>query len=117
MNKMLYDLMDWAGIEEMVYSEARHPENLLGAHAVDGGVLVQAFIPTAESIEVKMGAGTYPMEMADEEGFFAALVPRKTVTVYTLRVTYDNGTQAEIRDPYSFANQITEQELKNLTQA
>ena len=32
MNKMLYDLMDWAGIEEMVYSEARHPENLLAAH-------------------------------------------------------------------------------------
>ena len=68
MNKMLNDLMDWAGIEEMVYSEARHPENLLGAHVVDGGVLVQAFVPTAESIEVKMGAGTYPMEMADEEG-------------------------------------------------
>lgn len=112
MNKMLYDLMDWAGIEEMVYSEARHPENLLGAHPVEGGVLVQAFIPTAESIEVKMGAGTYPMEMADEEGFFAVLIPRKTVAPYTLQITYDNGGQAEIRDPYSFSDQITEQELK-----
>ena len=112
MNKMLYDLMDWAGIEEMVYSEARHPENLLGAHVVDGGVLVQAFIPTAESIEVKMGSGTYQMEMADEEGFFAVLIPRKTIAPYTLRITYDNETKAEIRDPYSFSNQITEQELK-----
>ena len=112
MNKMLYDLMDWAGIEEMVYSEARHPEKLLGAHVVDGGVLVQAFIPTAESIEVKMGAGTYPMEMADEEGFFAVLIPRKTAAPYTLQVTFDNGTETELRDPYYFADQITEQELK-----
>ena len=77
MNKMLYDLMDWAGIEEMVYSEARHPENLLGAHVVDGGVLVQAFVPTAESIEVKRGAGTYPMEMADEEGFLLFSFPAR----------------------------------------
>ena len=65
------------------------------AQPVDGGVLVQAFIPTAESIEVKMGSGTYQMEMADEEGFFAVLIPRKTIAPYTLRITYDNETKAE----------------------
>lgn len=112
MNKMLYDLMDWAGIEEMVYSESRHPERILGAHLVQDGVLVQAFIPTADSVAVKMGAGTYEMEMADEEGFFAVLIPRKTIGAYTLLVTYDNGTQEELKDPYEFENQITEQELK-----
>lgn len=112
MNKMLYDLMDWAGIEEMVYSESRHPERILGAHLVQDGVLVQAFIPTADSVAVKMGAGTYEMEMADEEGFFAVLIPRKTIGSYTLLVTYDNGTQEELKDPYEFENQITEQELK-----
>ena len=37
MDKRLYDLMDWAGIEEMVYSEARHPKNLLGPHHFTGG--------------------------------------------------------------------------------
>ncbi len=112
MNKMLYDLMDWAGIEEMVYSESRHPERILGAHLVQDGVLVQAFIPTADSVAVKMGAGTYEMEMADEEGFFAVLIPRKTIGSYTLLVTYDNGTQEELKDPYEFEDQITEQELK-----
>ena len=31
MNKKIYNLMDWAGIEEIVYAEAVHPERLLGA--------------------------------------------------------------------------------------
>ena len=32
MEKTLYDMMDWAGIEELVYSEALYPHRLLGAH-------------------------------------------------------------------------------------
>ena len=28
MDQVLYDLMDWAGIEEIVYSEAANPERL-----------------------------------------------------------------------------------------
>ena len=31
MDKTLYDLMDWAGIEEIVYSEAANPHRMLGA--------------------------------------------------------------------------------------
>ena len=50
MDKALYDLMDWAGIEELVYSEASNPHNMLGAHMTEAGMLVQAFIPTALSL-------------------------------------------------------------------
>ena len=35
MEKKLYDLMDWAGIEELVYSESSDPGRLLGAHPVE----------------------------------------------------------------------------------
>ena len=96
--------MDWAGIEELVYSESPDPHRILGAHLTENGMLVQAFIPTARNITVRLsGTGkTYPMEMADEAGFFAALIPRKTLTDYTLQVFYDNGTLGEIHDPYSF---------------
>lgn len=45
MDKTLYDLMDWAGIEEIVYSEAANPHRMLGAHMTPEGMLVQAFIP------------------------------------------------------------------------
>ena len=47
MEKALYDLMDWAGIEELVYSEASNPHNMLGAHMTEAGMLVQAFIPVS----------------------------------------------------------------------
>ena len=73
--------MDWAAIEELVYSEAARPQNLLGPHVTEAGLLIQAFIPTATEMTVKL-AGTgrkYPMEMQDEDGFlqflFRAKVP------------------------------------------
>ncbi len=37
MDKKLYDLMDWEGIEAIVYSEEDHPGRILGAHKVKGG--------------------------------------------------------------------------------
>ena len=43
------------------------------------------------------------MELADEAGFFAALIPRKSKAPYTLVVTYDNGVTEELYDPYSCA--------------
>lgn len=114
MDKALYDLMDWAGIEELVYSEASNPHNMLGAHMTEAGMLVQAFIPTARDITVKITSTgkTYQMELADDAGFFAALIPRKTMADYTLLVFYDNGTLGEIHDPYSFAPQFTDADLK-----
>ena len=114
MEQTLYDLMDWAGIEELTYSESADPHRMLGPHLTDKGLLIQALIPTAEAVTVKLtGTGkTYPMEMADEAGFFAVLIPRKNKTAYILEVTYDNGTKEELQDPYAFAPQYTERELK-----
>ena len=56
MDKVLYDMMDWAGIEEIVYSEAAEPGRLLGPHMTDAGFLVQAFIPNAQAVTVKITA-------------------------------------------------------------
>ena len=112
MEKTLYDMMDWAGIEELVYSEASDPHRLLGAHETEHGVLVQVFIPTAEKVQVNWGGKQYEMELADEAGFFAVLIPEKKIRAYTLTVTYDNETVQEIRDPYAYEQQIPEEKLK-----
>lgn len=114
MDKELYDLMDWKAIEDLVYSEVARPQNLLGPHVTEAGLLIQAFIPTAAEMTVKLsGTGkTFPMEMQDEAGFFAVLVPRKTVTDYTFLVTYSDGSQQELHDPYAFGSQYSESELK-----
>jgi 1,4-alpha-glucan branching enzyme len=114
MNKKLYDLMDWAGIEAIVYSEEDHPERLLGAHKVRGGYLVQAFLPGAEKVFVK-GKDTgkrHAMEKADDAGFFAVLVAGKKLEPYTYVVTYEDGTKAEKEDPYLYTDLFGANDLK-----
>ena len=114
MTDILYSLMDWRAIEELVYSESCDPHRILGPHVVPQGVLIQAFIPTASRITVLTdGDGhAYPMELADEAGFFAALLPGAAVPAYTLEVTYDNGTSQLLSDPYAYAPQLDEGDLK-----
>ena len=114
MDKKLYDMMDWAGIEGVVYSEEDKPHNLLGPHLTEEGVLIQTFIPTAKKISVLVEGvkKMYPMDMEDEAGFFAVLLPRKKIPQYRLLVIYDDDSQQELIDPYSFAPQITEKETK-----
>ncbi len=60
MEKILYDLMDWAGIEELVYSEASDPGRILGEHVIKEGLLIQAFLPNAEKVSVKIGEEQLP---------------------------------------------------------
>ena len=114
MDKVLYDLMDWAAIEELVYSEAAEPKNMLGAHVTEAGVLVQAFIPGAAAVTVKLAANgeEYPMELQDDAGFFAVLVPGQEVMGYTLLVTGGDDTTEEIHDPYAYPSQYTDSDLK-----
>lgn len=114
MDKVLYEMMDWAAIEELVYSESSDPHQLLGPHVTKEGLVIQAFIPTAVSMTVKLLANgkKYPMDMEDEAGYFAALIPRKSIAKYSLLVTYDNGVTEEIMDPYAFAPQFSEGDLK-----
>ena len=45
MEQKLYDLMDWAGIEELVYSEASNPHAMLGPHLTEDGLLIQVWYP------------------------------------------------------------------------
>lgn len=115
MEKILYDLMDWAGIEEVVYSEASDPGRLLGEHVIKEGLLIQAFLPNAAKVSVKIGEESFPMEMADENGFFAVLLEdRLELVPYHFLVTYEDGDSEEIVDPYSyqFYTAFTEEEVK-----
>jgi len=114
MDEKLYELMDWAAIEAIVYSEEDNPHALLGAHITNDGILIQTFIPTAEKVSVKVEGvkKEYPMEQEDETGFFAVLLPRKTIPKYVYKVTFDNKTVKEWKDPYVFPPQISEKETE-----
>ena len=113
MDKNLYDLMDWAAIEEIAYSECDRPKKILGSHKVENGFLVQTFIPHAKSVELLIDGNKNPvaMECADEAGFFVCLVGRSKEFKYQFIVTYDNDSVQTIYDPYSFDSIYTEEDL------
>ncbi len=117
MEDVLYDLMDWAGIEAIVYSEEDQPQNILGPHITDRGLLIQAYLPTAKLVKVKLkkNGKEYNMTM-EEDGFYAVLIPNlKKIASYTFLVTYDNDTILELYDPYSFGQVLTEADLSSFT--
>lgn len=113
MNHKLYKLMDWAGIEAIVYSEEDNPHKLLGIHTVTGGKLAQVFYPGAVEAVLHTKNKDYPMEMADEEGFFAALIPKVTNTdKYSYTVIMEDGTTKDFYDPYGFEPVISKKDTE-----
>lgn len=109
--------MDWAAIEEVVYAECVHPENILGATNTGNNTLIQCFYPGAKTVElaVKKGSKTemLKMEEADEAGFFAVLVSGKNVTDYEYHVLYEGKKKPVVyQEVYNFESQISEKQIE-----
>ena len=117
MTKKLYNLMDWAEIEAVTYSEEDHPKAVLGAHPVRGGqTLVTAYVPDAKDVSVMIKGLKTPvkMELADDDGYFAALCKNKEPFEYDLKIEYENGETKTVKDPYAFPDTITNREILKL---
>lgn len=114
MNKKLYKLMNWPAIEGIVYSESDNPHEILGAHVFGSSVLVQTFQPGAKSVRLQLTEGdkSYKMEMADEEGYFALLLPGKKIPEYEYIVEAQDGTLKKVRDAYNFTPQIAHEDTE-----
>ena len=112
MKDKLYKLMDWREIEAIVYSEEDNPHRLLGPHTAGSSTLLQTFQPGAEQVTVVIPetGKEVAMELADEAGYFAALIPGKKIGDYTLKVDYPDGRHEEIIDPYRFGPVITKKD-------
>jgi len=101
--------MNWPQIEAIVYSEENRPHDILGSHVVGNSTLLQTFQPRAAKVVAVVKdlkdpykLATYNMSVADEEGFFACLIPGKNVTYYTLKITDENDVETEIHDAYAY---------------
>ncbi len=114
MNKKLYKLMNWPQIEEIVYSESDDPHAILGAHVAGSSILVQTFQPGAKSVRLQLPEGdkSYQMDLVDEEGFFAVLIPGKKIPEYEYVIEYEDGTLKKVRDAYNHAPQITREDTE-----
>lgn len=104
----VYDLMDWAAIEGIVYSEEDNPHSILGPKATEDGILIQTFQPQASKVWVKNSRTGKETEMflEDEAGYYATLIPGKRIPKYVFVVENEAGERTEIGDPYAFESTI-----------
>ena len=116
MDKKTYQLMNWPKIEEIIYSECDNPHELLGPHPAGKQTLVQAYFPGAESASMvfEKGGRKVEMEVADEDGYFAALLPEKAedLPVYHYLVKEKDGTERARGDAYRFSPQISQEDME-----
>lgn len=111
MESRIYDLMDWAEIEAVVYAEEDAPRKVLGPVVLPEGVLIRAFFPGEENVSVKTASGdVIPMVQEDEAGYFAVLLDGQKIPDYSFIILKADGDVAEYKDPYAYPCQITEKE-------
>jgi 1,4-alpha-glucan branching enzyme len=90
--------------------ELADPHSFLGAHEAEGGVVVRAYRPDAESVRV-LPFGL-ELEPRDGEGLFEGLVEGASLPLdYELEVRYPAGDTYRLRDPYSFLPTVGELDL------
>lgn len=79
------------------------PHRILGAHHFDGRIIIRAFRPEAEKVEVLIGTKPLSMTRTHDAGLFEVRVPDSTeIPLYRLKVFYPGNKVFTLRDPYSF---------------
>jgi 1,4-alpha-glucan branching enzyme len=100
-------------LEALVRREHPEPHAILGAHASNGGVVVRALRPSAESVTVKPSRGkSVPMTEIHPGGVFEAEIPDAELPLkYKLKIDYGSGGKFTVSDPYAFLPTIGELDL------
>ncbi|MGC5344368.1 1,4-alpha-glucan branching enzyme [Streptomyces sp. DT171] len=101
--------LDAADRGRLLAGEHHAPHGLLGAHPVEGGVLLRALRPCAESVTV-LADGVRTELREDGDGLFSGVLPLSSVPEYTLLVGYGSG-DVEVHDPYRFLPALGEFDL------
>jgi 1,4-alpha-glucan branching enzyme len=80
------------------------PHRILGAHPLNGGVVIRTFRPNAESVEALIAEQPpAPMRKSHEAGLFELLLEEaQEVPSYLLRTHYPGGQSFTSHDPYVF---------------
>ena len=114
MKAKLYDLMNWARIEDVVYSEEDRPSTILGPHTVGSSTLFQAFFPDAKKVTLILEEKNkrVAMDLADEEGFFAATAAGKKVGKYSYEVLTKTGEKVVRKDPYAYNVKVADESIE-----
>lgn len=98
---------DWrapqAEIDALVAARHGDPFALLGMHSAGGGLVVRAFVPHAEHLDVVTKAGDHAacLIRRHDAGFFEGFLPQKQRFAYHLRAA-NASAEWRLADPYAF---------------
>jgi 1,4-alpha-glucan branching enzyme len=100
-------------LSRIVSGEHAQPHAVLGAHPHDGAVTVRALKPLADAVVVRVSADSTgePQEVAlthEHDGVWVGVLPVAEVPDYRLAVTYADGHEHVLDDPYRFLPSIGE---------
>ncbi|MBZ5575663.1 MAG: 1,4-alpha-glucan branching protein GlgB [Acidobacteriia bacterium] len=89
---------------------------ILGPHAIRNKAAheqweVRAFLPQAESAEVRSEDRRIPMAKKHHDGLFAAVLEGEPGR-YSLRARLSDGREIEFEDPYRFGAQLSDSDLR-----
>jgi 1,4-alpha-glucan branching enzyme len=100
-------------IERLLSLRHSDPHSILGAHETPQGIIVRAFRPEAEAVNLLIkGSQPRPMERSHAAGLFELLVTDKTkIFPYQLEVSYPGGGVFTQHDAYRFLPTLGEMDI------
>ncbi len=108
-------------MERILRAEESDPFTTLGPHPVEVNgerrVVIRTFLPRASEVAVVFAGGeALPARRVHADGFFEAVLPYSDAifaapSSYGLRIRHEDGSQAEIYDPYDFPPLLTDFDL------
>jgi 1,4-alpha-glucan branching enzyme len=102
-------------LDALARREHPEPHAILGAHPAgdNGGVVIRALRPSAESVSVKPSKGkTVALEQIHPAGIFEGTIENAKLPLrYKLKVDYGAGGKFTLDDPYAFLPTLGELDL------
>jgi 1,4-alpha-glucan branching enzyme len=102
---------DRRDLEHLISGTYHDPHGLLGPHPHAGAVTVRTLKPLASTVVAEMPDGILVPLTHEFEGVWVGVLPTATVPDYRIRVTYDDGIEHVVDDPYRFLPSLGEVDL------
>jgi 1,4-alpha-glucan branching enzyme len=103
--------LDRSEFERLVAGTHHDPHSVLGPHPHEGGVTVRTLRPLADSVVVELADGVLVPLSHEQDGVWVCVLPTPKVPDYRVRVTYGDGIEHVLDDPYRFLPTLGEIDL------